>query len=90
LSLQIGTLGNRLAEITAEETFMAKAVGVLLIVAGLVGLLYGGFSYTKRDKIIDLGPIEATKTETKTVPLPPIVGALALIGGVVLVVRREA
>jgi len=69
---------------------MVKADGVLLIVAGLVGLLYGGFSYTKRDKIIDLGPIEATKTETKTVPLPPIIGALALIGGVVLVVRREA
>ena len=69
---------------------MAKAIGVLLIVAGLIGLLYGGFSYTKRDKIIDLGPIEATKTSTKTVPLPPIIGALALIGGVVLVVRREA
>ncbi len=69
---------------------MAKAIGVLLIIAGLAGLLYGGFSYTKRDKIIDLGPIEATKTETKTVPLPPIVGALALIGGVVLLVRREA
>ena len=69
---------------------MAKVIGMLLIAAGLVGLLYGGFSYTKRDKIIDLGPIEATKTETKTVPLPPIVGALALIGGVVLLVRREA
>lgn len=69
---------------------MAKAIGIMLIVAGLVGLLYGGFSYTKRDKIIDLGPIEATKTETKTVPLPPIVGALALIGGVVLLVRKEA
>jgi hypothetical protein len=69
---------------------MAKAVGILLIIAGLAGLLYGGFSYTKRDKILDLGPIQATKTETKTVPLPPIVGALALIGGVVLLVRREA
>jgi hypothetical protein len=88
--LQIELPGSRLAEITAEEKLMAKAIGVVLIVAGLVGLLYGGFSYTKRDKIIDLGPIEATKTETKTVPLPPIVGALALIGGVVLLVRREA
>ena len=69
---------------------MAKAIGVLLIIAGLAGLLYGGFSYTKRDKIIDLGPIEATRTETKTVPLPPIVGALALIGGVVLLTRRTS
>jgi hypothetical protein len=69
---------------------MNKTIGVILIVLGLVALLYGGFSYTKRDKIIDLGPIEATKTSTKTVPLPPIIGALALIGGVVLLSRREA
>ena len=69
---------------------MNKTIGVILIVLGLVALLYGGFSYTKRDKIIDLGPIEATKTSTKTVPLPPIIGALALIGGVVLLSRRTA
>jgi len=69
---------------------MAKAMGVLLIVLGLVGLAYGGFSYTKRDKIIDIGPIQATKETTRTVPLPPIAGALALICGVVLVARREA
>ncbi len=69
---------------------MTKAIGVILIVIGLVGLAYGGFTYTKRDKIIDIGPIEATKTETKTVPLPPIAGALALVGGVFLVARREA
>ncbi len=69
---------------------MNKTIGVILIALGLVALLYGGFSYTKRDKIIDLGPIEATKTETKTIPLPPIIGAVALIGGVVLLSRREA
>jgi hypothetical protein len=67
-----------------------KAIGVMLIVLGLVGLAYGGFSYTKRDKIIDIGPIQATKTETKTIPLPPIAGALALVGGIVLVARRDA
>ena len=69
---------------------MARAVGVLLIVLGLVGLLYGGVSYVKREKIIDIGPIEATRRETKTVPFPPIAGAIALIAGVVLVVRRDA
>ena len=69
---------------------MNKAIGVMLIVLGLVGLAYGGFSYTKRDKIIDIGPIEATKTETKTIPLPPIAGAVALVGGIVLLVRRDA
>ena len=69
---------------------MTKTIGVILIVLGLIGLAYGGFSYTTRDKIIDIGPIEATKTETKTIPLPPVAGALALIGGIVLVVRRDA
>jgi hypothetical protein len=68
---------------------MAKAIGAMLIVLGLVGLLYGGFSYVKRDKIIDLGPIQATKTETKTLPLPPIVGAVALIAGIFLVIAPQ-
>lgn len=69
---------------------MARAIGAMLIVLGLVGLLYGGFSYVKREKIIDIGPIEATRTETKTIPLPPIAGAVAIVAGVVLVMRREA
>jgi hypothetical protein len=68
---------------------MAKALGAMLIVLGLVGLLYGGFSYVKRDKIIDIGPIQATKTETKTLPLPPIVGAVALIAGIFLVIAPQ-
>jgi len=69
---------------------MSKAIGVVLIVLGLVGLLYGGFSYTKREKILDIGPFQATKEETKTIPLPPIAGAVALVGGVVLIARRRA
>ena len=63
-----------------------RAVGAVLIVLGVIGLLYGGFSYVKRDKILDVGPIQATRTETKTVPVPPIAGAVALIAGVFLVV----
>ncbi|HXD74794.1 MAG TPA: hypothetical protein VN628_13695 [Vicinamibacterales bacterium] len=66
-----------------------RVIGAVLIVLGLVGLLYGGFSYVKRDKIIDIGPIQATKTETKTIPLPPIAGAVALIAGVFLVVAPQ-
>ena len=65
---------------------MARAIGAVLIVLGVIGLLYGGFSYVKRDKILDVGPIQATRTETKTVPVPPIAGAAALIVGVFLVV----
>ena len=63
-----------------------KIAGILLIVLGLVALAYGGFSYTKREKIVDIGPIEATAETRETVPLPPILGALALAGGVVLLI----
>jgi hypothetical protein len=51
-----------------------------------VGLAWGGFNYTTRQKVLDVGPIHATREKTHSVPLPPIVGALALIGGVVLLI----
>lgn len=60
-------------------------VGIVLIVLGVLALAYQGITYTKREKVIDLGPIQASAERQKTVPLPPIVGALSLIGGVVLV-----
>jgi hypothetical protein len=65
---------------------MTKTVGVILIVLGLLGLGWGGFNYTTREKVIDIGPIHATHDETHTVPVPPIAGALALAGGVVLLI----
>jgi len=65
-------------------------LGVILIALGLIGLAYGGFTYKTREKIIDIGPIQATQEKTHQVPLPPIAGALALIGGIVLVVRKPA
>lgn len=63
-----------------------KIAGILLIVLGVVALAYGGFSYTKREKIVDLGPIQATAETRETVPLPPILGGLALAGGIVLLI----
>jgi hypothetical protein len=57
-----------------------------LIVLGVLALVYQGFSYTTQKKVLDMGPIQATKQEHHTVPLPPILGALALIGGVVILV----
>ena len=63
-----------------------KLVGILLIVVGVVALALGGFSYTKREKAIDLGPLEVTTEQKKTVPLSPIVGLVAVGAGVVLVV----
>jgi uncharacterized membrane protein HdeD (DUF308 family) len=61
-------------------------VGILLILLGVVALAYQGLSYTTREKVIDIGPIEATKETRKTIPMPPVVGALALVGGIALVV----
>lgn len=63
----------------------ATLVGILLIVLGIGALAYGGLTYTKREKIVDLGPIEATKETQERVPLPPILGVLALGGGILLV-----
>jgi hypothetical protein len=62
----------------------ASIVGILLIVLGVIALGYQGISYTTQKKIVDVGPIQATKTEHKTIPLPPIVGGLALVGGIAL------
>jgi hypothetical protein len=61
-----------------------KVIGVFLIALGLFGLIWGGFRYTTREKLVDIGPIHATRDETHSVPLPPIAGAVALIGGVAL------
>jgi hypothetical protein len=63
-----------------------KIVGIMLIVLGLVALAYGGISYTRREKVVDLGPIEATAERRHTIPLPPVLGGLALAGGVVLLI----
>jgi drug/metabolite transporter (DMT)-like permease len=69
-----------------------KALGIILLVLGVLALAYQGFSYTTHKKVLDVGPIQATKQERHTVPIPPILGALALIGGVVVLVtdRRSS
>jgi uncharacterized membrane protein YidH (DUF202 family) len=66
-----------------------KALGVVLIVLGVLALAYGGFTYTHQKKVVDLGPIQASKKETNTVPLPPILGVIAIIAGGILVVTGK-
>jgi hypothetical protein len=61
-------------------------VGLLLLVLGLGALVYQGITYTSRETVIDVGPIHATADREKTLPLPPIVGIVAVAGGVVLLV----
>ena len=61
-------------------------VGVALIILGVLALAYQGITYTTREKVIDLGPLKASVDKEKRIPLPPIIGVLALAGGVVLVI----
>jgi uncharacterized membrane protein HdeD (DUF308 family) len=61
-------------------------VGIALIVLGLAALAYQGITYTTRETVLDLGPIEATAEEEETIPLPPIVGIVAVVAGVALVI----
>ena len=63
-----------------------KALGVVLIVLGLIGLAYGGIRWTESDKVVDIGPDEVTREERKSIPFPPIAGAVSLIAGVALMV----
>jgi uncharacterized membrane protein len=63
-----------------------KIVGIILIVLGVVALAFQGITYTTHKHVIDMGPIHATADEKKTIPLPPVLGGIALVGGIVLLV----
>jgi len=62
-----------------------KRAGIILIVLGALALAYQGIRYTTREKLIDLGSIEVTASERKNIPLPPIVGGIAIVAGIALV-----
>jgi|UniRef100_UPI00378405F5 hypothetical protein len=59
-------------------------VGILLIILGVIAFAYQGFTYTTTEKAIDLGPIQVTAEKEHTFPLPPVVGAIAIVGGIFL------
>jgi len=59
-------------------------IAIVLIAIGIVAFGYQGITYTTREKVVDLGPLQMTAEKTRTLPLPPIVGAIALVGGIVL------
>jgi hypothetical protein len=61
-------------------------IAVILIALGIAVFAYQGITYTTREKVVDIGPIQVTSEKTNTFPLPPIIGAIALVGGIVLLV----
>lgn len=64
----------------------ATILGLALIMLGIVAFTYQGITYTVREKVIDLGPLQATVDKKKSIPLTPLVGGLALVGGIMLLI----
>jgi hypothetical protein len=77
---------GRLTTERRSEIKTYTLTGIILIVIGIVALTYQGITYTTREKVVDIGPIQVTADKTKTLPLPPIVGAVVLVGGIILLV----
>ena len=65
-----------------------KALGIVLVVLGIIGLVYGGISWTERETVVDAGPIEITADKRESIPLPPIAGGLLLVVGAVLLLKK--
>ena len=66
-----------------------RILGIVLIVVGLLALAFGGISWTKREKVLDIGPIHAETEKKETLPLPPVFGGIAVVAGIVLVVAGK-
>jgi len=64
----------------------AAILGLVLIVMGLAALAYQGITYTSRETVVDIGPVHATADRQKTLPLPPVLGIVAVAGDMVLVI----
>ena len=63
-----------------------KIIGIVLVILGVLGLAYGGVTWTTNEKVVDLGPLQVTHDKTRSLPLSPIAGGVCLIAGVVLLV----
>lgn len=66
-----------------------KIVAIFLIALGIIALAYQGFTYTTTEKAVDLGPIQVTAEKTHRVPLPPVLGGISLIGGILLLMSSK-
>jgi uncharacterized membrane protein HdeD (DUF308 family) len=82
----VGIKPHRVTTERGSEMKTYTLIGIILIVIGIIALAYQGITYTTREKVVDIGPIQVNADKTKTIPLPPIVGGIALVGGIVLLV----
>jgi uncharacterized membrane protein YidH (DUF202 family) len=80
---------NPFYHITLKPQVMNKTIGLLLIIAGVIMLVWTGFTYTKKEKIIDAGPIQVSADRQKTVNWPPYLGSILLVGGIVIVATSK-
>jgi hypothetical protein len=62
-----------------------RIVGIILVVLGALGLGYQGFTYVTTEKVVDIGPVEVSREKENTVPIPPVVGGIALVSGLLLI-----
>jgi hypothetical protein len=68
-------------------------IGIVLLILGALALAYQGINYTRQEKVLDIGPIHATAEKHERIPLPPLVGGLAMAGGIVSLImgaRKKA
>lgn len=70
-------------------SFASRIVGILLIVFGVLALAYGGIRYTEREKVLDIGPLQATTEKHHLIRLPPLLGIASIVGGVVVIVTSS-
>ena len=66
-----------------------RVLGIALVILGLAGLIYGGVSWTRKDKVVDMGPVEITADTRESLPLPPLVGGVMLLAGVALLMKKN-
>ena len=85
LNATVGGSETRRLRQKGEPMKASLIIGILMIVLGVVAFAYQGIGYTKREKIIDIGPIQATAETQKTLPVPPLVAGAVLIGGIALI-----
>lgn len=78
-----------LVTLTQDWRNEMKTIGFVLMVVGVLALLYGGISYSRQKTIIDVGSFKATATEQKNIPLSPIIGGIALLGGILLIAAQR-